>query len=178
MISTATLRYLRIAPRKVRMVTDLIRGENAEKAQVVLNFTRKGAALSILKLLNQAISNAENNFQVDKKNLYISKILVDEGPKAKRFFPRARGKADVIQKKTSHVMITLDEIKKKSKKKKVKKIKKAKLSKVTEKEKEEIKKDEKEIKALPRKAREEKRPTKGRPEKTKGLRSFFRRKSF
>lgn len=109
---TAKLRYLRMAPRKVRLVADLIRGKSVEEAQNILNFTQKRAALPILKLLKQAIANAKNNFHLDEKNLYISKITVNEGPKLKRVFPRARGQADVIQKKTSHITLILEEIKK------------------------------------------------------------------
>jgi len=108
MVVTAKLRYLRIAPRKVRLVADLLRGKSVEEAQNILNFTQKRVALPILKLLKQGISNAKNNFQMEEKNLYISKILVDEGPKLKRVFPRARGHADEIQKKTSHITIILD----------------------------------------------------------------------
>ena len=89
MISTAKLKYLRIAPRKVRLVASLIRGKTVNKAEKLLSFTRKRAALPILKLLKQAIANAKNSFQVDENNLYISKIIVNEGIKLKRQFPRA-----------------------------------------------------------------------------------------
>jgi len=108
----AYLRHLRMAPRKVRLVADLIRGKSVEEAQNILNFTTKRVALPLLKLLKQAIFNAKNNFQLDEKNLYISKIIVDEGPKLKRVFPRARGHADEIQKKTSHITLVLEEIQK------------------------------------------------------------------
>jgi len=120
----AYLRHLRMAPRKVRLVADLIRGKSVEEAQNILNFTTKRVALPLLKLLKQAIFNAKNNFQLDEKNLYISKIIVDEGPKLKRVFPRARGHADEIQKKTSHIPLILDEIKKKPKKSEVQSTKK------------------------------------------------------
>lgn len=113
---TAKLRYLRIAPRKVRLVADLIRGKSVEEAQTILNFTVKRAAQPLLKLLKSAIANAKNNFQLEEANLYISKILVDEGPKYKRWMPRARGRASLIQKKTSHITLILDEINKKPKK--------------------------------------------------------------
>ena len=105
------LRYLRVTPRKVRLVADLIRSKSVKEAENILNFTQKGVALPLLKLLKQAIANAKNNFNLDENNLYISKILVNEGPKLKRIFPRARGRADIIQKKTSHVILILDEIK-------------------------------------------------------------------
>ena len=110
MKATAKLRYARIAPRKVRLVTDAIRGKRAKQAQVILQFMPRQAAGSILKLLNSAIAAAKNNSQIDESNLYISKITVDEGPKLKRSRPRARGRAYPIQKKTSHVTIVLDEI--------------------------------------------------------------------
>jgi len=105
----AYLRYLRIAPRKVRLVADLIRGKSVEEAERILNFTRKKAALPLLKLLKSAIANAKHNFNLDAKNLYISKITVDEGPKMEKIFPRARGRADIIQKKTSHITLVLKE---------------------------------------------------------------------
>jgi len=108
---TAKLRNLRIAPRKVRMVADLIRRKPVVEAENILKFTVKRAAPVILKLLNSAVANAKNNFKMEKDNLYIQRILVDEGPKMKRWLPRARGKADEIQKKTSHITIILDEIK-------------------------------------------------------------------
>ena len=112
----ATLRYLRIAPRKVRLVADLIRGKSVVRAQTVLKFTIKGAAQPLLKLLNSAAANAKNK-EPTASNLYISKITVDEGPKYKRWMPRARGQAYEIQKKTSHVTIVLSEIKEKVAKK-------------------------------------------------------------
>jgi len=106
----AKLRHLRIAPRKVRLVADLIRGKRIEEAQNILNFTIKKAALPLLKLLRSAVANAKNNFQLDESNLYIVKVLVDEGPKYKRWRARARGRADEIQKKTSHITVVLDKI--------------------------------------------------------------------
>jgi len=110
----AKLRYLRIAPRKVRLVADLIRKKPVNEALVILDFTRKKAALPLKKLLNSAIANAKNNFQLDPSNLYISKITVDEGPKYKRWMPRARGRADLILKRTSHITLVLKEAKTKS----------------------------------------------------------------
>lgn len=112
----AKLNYLRIAPRKVRLVADLIRKKRVETAQAILKFTIKKGAGPLLKLLNSAVANARNNFQIEPDNLYIYKITVDEGPKYKRWMPRARGQASEIQKKTSHIIIILDEIEKKLKK--------------------------------------------------------------
>jgi large subunit ribosomal protein L22 len=107
-LSTAKLGYLRIAPRKARLVADLIRGKKIEEAQTILNFTNRRAAQPLLKLLKQAIFNAKNKFQIEPSDLYISKITVDEGPKLKRWMPRARGRTFEIQKKTSHIILELD----------------------------------------------------------------------
>jgi len=162
---TAKLNYLRIAPRKVRLVADLIRGKSVEEAQTILNFLTKKAAGPMLKLLKQAAANAKNNFQLDESNLYISKILVDEGPKYKRWIARARGRADEIQKKTSHLTILLDEITKKPKKiKKMKKIK-------------EIKKPEEKI-PKPEKPKFRPEIEVPRPKIERGIRRIFRRKAF
>lgn len=164
---SAKLRYLRIAPRKVRLVVDLIRGKSVEEAQTILNFTTKKAAQVLLKLLKSAIANAKTNFQLEEKNLYISKILVDEGPKYKRWMPRARGMATPIQKKTSHVTIVLDEIVKKPKKvKKVKKLEKVKKIEEAEKV---------PIMEKPKFKPEVEMP---KPKLEKGLKRIFRRKAF
>jgi len=163
---SARLRYLRIAPRKVRLVVDLIRGKSVEEAQTILNFTLKKAAQPLIKVLKSAIANAKNNFQLDSENLYISEIRVDEGPRYKRWMPRARGQASQIQKKTSQVTIILEEIVKKSKKiKKEKRIKKV-----------EIEKLEKIPKLEKPKARPELEIAK--PKIEKGIKRVFRRKAF
>ncbi len=118
----AKLRHLRIAPRKVRLVVDMIRGEKVSEAKLILRFTINRSSRPVLKLLNSAVANAKNDFSLDESNLYVSEIRVDEGPKLKRWMPRARGMATEIQKKTSHVIMTLEEI---DKTKKVVKKKKA-----------------------------------------------------
>ena len=110
MKATARLSYLRMAPRKIRLVADVLRGKRANEAQVLLRFIGRRAAEPMLKLLHSAIASAKKNFQLEESNLYISKITVDEGPKLKRFRPRARGRAYPIQKKTSHITLILDEI--------------------------------------------------------------------
>jgi len=110
MKATAKLRYLRMAPRKVRMVADLIRGKKVVEAQLLLQFAAKHSALPVLKTLNSAIASAKNNFEADVSNLYISHIAINEGPKLKRYRPRARGQAYEIQKKTSHITVVIDEI--------------------------------------------------------------------
>ena len=106
----AKLNYLRIAPRKVRLVVDLIRGRKVSEAEDRLKFVKKRAAKPVDKLLKSAIANAEHNFDLKKDNLYISEIKVDQGPTLKRWRARARGAANEIQKKTSHITIVLDEI--------------------------------------------------------------------
>lgn len=105
----AHLRYLRIAPRKVRLVIGLIRGMSVEQATDQLSVVPKRAALPILKLLNSAVANAEHNFQLEKKNLRIKSIVANEGPRLKRYRPRAFGRAAEILKKMTHVTIVLED---------------------------------------------------------------------
>lgn len=105
----AKLSYLRIAPRKVRIIADLIRGKSVAEAQNILRFVVKRASLPLFKLIASAVANAKNNFKMEEDNLYVSKILVDEGPKLKRWLSRSRGRADELQKKTSHVTVILEE---------------------------------------------------------------------
>ncbi|MFY9458073.1 MAG: 50S ribosomal protein L22 [Candidatus Spechtbacterales bacterium] len=109
----AKLRYLRMSPRKMRLVADLVRGLGTDNAKRALKFSDKKAAGHILTLLNSAIANASNNFQ-KKEALYIKKIFVDQGPTYKRFRPVSRGMAHPINKRTSHVTIILDETKNES----------------------------------------------------------------
>ena len=107
---SAKLSNLRIAPRKVRLVADLIRGTSVTNAQQQLKFSTKRASGPLLKLLNSAMTNAKNiKESVEDDSLYIKDIFVDEGPKLKRHRPRARGVAYQIQKKTSHITIILTE---------------------------------------------------------------------
>ena len=106
---TAKLRHLRMSPRKVRLVADMIRGQDVSSVEKQLNFINKKATRPILKLLNSAIANAENNFKLKKDSLYISELRVDAGPILKRWRPRAMGRAAPINKRTSHISIILDE---------------------------------------------------------------------
>ncbi len=105
----AQLNGLRIAPRKVRAVTNLVKGKNVAVALDQLEFLIKKPAVQLIKLLNSAVANAENNFNMVKDNLYIKEFLVDEGVKLKRYRPKAQGRAGEIQKKTSKVRLILDE---------------------------------------------------------------------
>ena len=117
MVVKASLNNLRIAPRKVRLVADLIRGKRVDFAQAILGVIVKKAAQPISKLLQSAVANAENNFHLDKDNLYISKIMVNEGRKLRRWRARSRGQAFEIQKKTSHIILELKELQKAKKEK-------------------------------------------------------------
>ena len=102
-----------MTPRKVRMAADLIRGKKVAEARILLSFAVKHSALPVLKTLNSAVASAKNNFAADEANLYISRIAVNEGPKLKRYRPRARGMAYEIQKKTSYITIEVDELEQK-----------------------------------------------------------------
>ncbi len=111
---TAKLKYYRTAPRKVRLVADLVRGKKLGEAMKFLMFSTKKSSRDIAKLLKSAASNAKNDFKVvDTESLYINKITVDEGPTLKRFMPRARGSASSIKKRTSHVSVVLGDKKQK-----------------------------------------------------------------
>ena len=103
------LNDLRIAARKVRLVANLIKKSPALSALAQLKFQNKKAALPMLKLVKSAMASAINNFNLSLENLYISNILVDEGPKLKRFRSRAFGRAGAIHKKTSHITLILEE---------------------------------------------------------------------
>lgn len=105
----AKLNYLRIAPRKVRLVANLIKGKSVIEAKNNLNFLLKKSAIPILKLLNSAINNAKNRFNMDENNLYIKTCIVNEGYKLKRWKPRAFGRAGLIKKRTSNIEIVLTE---------------------------------------------------------------------
>lgn len=99
----------RIAPRKVRLVLDLVRGKSLEDALVVVNNTDKKASLMVKKLLISAAANAENNHGLDAGKLYVSKTFATEGPTLKRIRPRAQGRASAINKRTSHITVVLSE---------------------------------------------------------------------
>lgn len=109
----AKLRYLRQSPRKVRLAADLIRGQSVKNAELKLRFLPKKSAGFLQKLLHSAVSNAKNNFRLDKENLFVKEIRVDQGPTLKRHMPRARGRATMIKKRTSHITLILNEQKSK-----------------------------------------------------------------
>jgi large subunit ribosomal protein L22 len=105
----AIARYVRIAPRKVRLVVDLIRGKRVDEAFAILRHTPKAASPVLEKLLNSAIANAEHNYSLDVNKLVITDAFVNEGPILKRIQPRARGRAFRINKRTSHITIVVSE---------------------------------------------------------------------
>lgn len=109
MEAKAHLRYVRIAPRKVQIVLDLIRGKDTGYAMAILKQTPKAASEHLQKLLNSAIANADNNHNMDKDNLYVAECFVCPGPTLKRIRPRAQGRAFRVLKRTSHVTLVLKE---------------------------------------------------------------------
>ncbi|MBU1177219.1 MAG: 50S ribosomal protein L22 [Patescibacteria group bacterium] len=111
MLFKAKLNHLRISPRKVRLVTDLIRGLPVKQAEIQLKFLTKRSSIPILKLLNSAVANAKNNGSISKDNLFVSDVRVDVGPTLKRWRARAMGRASAIMKRTSHITLTLNQIK-------------------------------------------------------------------
>ena len=107
--ATAKAKTVRIAPRKARLVVDLIRGKNVSEALAILQFTPRAGSPIVEKVLRSAIANAEHNYDLDAQNLYVSEAYVDEGPTLKRFRPRAKGSASPINKRTSHITVVVSE---------------------------------------------------------------------
>jgi large subunit ribosomal protein L22 len=113
MEATATLKYLKASPQKVRLVADLVRGKKVEEALQILHFTKKSSAKDLEKLLRSAVANAENKeTNVDVDDLVVSKIYVNEGPREKRVQPAPMGRAYRIQKRKAHITVHVsDEVK-------------------------------------------------------------------
>ncbi|MFO1418789.1 MAG: 50S ribosomal protein L22 [Methylotetracoccus sp.] len=109
MEATARLTQARISPQKCRLVADQIRGLKVDKAMEILTFHRKKAAQIVRKVLESAIANAEHNEGADVDELKVSMVMVDEGPILKRMMPRAKGRANQIFKRTSHITIRVSE---------------------------------------------------------------------
>lgn len=107
--AVAKLTMLRSTPQKTRLVADLIRGKDVALAEDILRFTNRRAAQPMLKLLQSAKANAVNNHDMFEDALFVKTIQVDEGPTLKRMLPRARGRADLLRKRTCHITITLEE---------------------------------------------------------------------
>lgn len=109
MQSKAVAKTVRIAPRKVRLILDLVRGKEVGEAISILKLTNKRSSPVVEKLVKSAVANAEHNYDMDIDNLYISEIYADEGPTLKRFRPRAQGRATKINKRTSHITVVVEE---------------------------------------------------------------------
>ena len=105
MEAKAIARYVRVSPRKARIVVDLIRGKSVVRAREILAFTNRGVAETVEKTLNSAVANAENQHHVRPESLVVKTAYVDEGPTLKRIRPRAKGSASRINKHTSHITI-------------------------------------------------------------------------
>lgn len=109
MQAKAVAKSIRIAPRKVGLVVDLIRGKDVAEAIAILQHTQRGASPAVEKVLKSAIANAEHNYEMDADNLVISEAYVNEGATLKRFRPRAQGRASNINKRTSHITVVVTE---------------------------------------------------------------------
>jgi len=107
MQAKAIARHIRISPRKVRQVVNLIRGKKVEEALAIMKFTPRGSTEPLTKVLNSAIANAEHNLEMSAEDLYITEIYVDQGATIKRIKPRAMGKADRIFKRSSHITVVV-----------------------------------------------------------------------
>ena len=103
------LKFVRISPRKVKIVLDLIRGKDVATARGILKNTPKAASEHLIKLLDRVVADAENNFSMDREKLYVSECFVTPGMTLKRIMPRGKGSADRILKRTSHVTLVLKE---------------------------------------------------------------------
>lgn len=106
-MASATARFVRMSPRKLRLVTDMVRGKSVADARSVLAFTPRGGSVVVEKVISSAVANAENNFDMSGDDLYVSSIYVNEGPTLKRFRPRAMGRAARIRKRTSHITVVV-----------------------------------------------------------------------
>ena len=104
----AIAKYIRISPRKVKIVIDMIRGKQVDQAAAILMYTPKAAAPVVLKLLNSAIANAENNLGLSREDLYVAEVYANPGPTLKRYVARSRGSASPMLKRTSHITVVLD----------------------------------------------------------------------
>jgi large subunit ribosomal protein L22 len=105
----AVAKFVRISPRKARLVMDQVRGKRVEDAMNLLAFAPQKGAFLLRKVIKSAVGNAEENTSLDVDNLYIKRVYADEGPVLKRFRPRAQGRATRIRKRTSHLTVVLDE---------------------------------------------------------------------
>lgn len=176
----AKLNYLHVAPRKARLVSNLIKGMDIKEARTQLRFMPQRTSGYLLKLLDSAISNAENNFKIDKEGLFIKEIRIDEGVPFKRWRPVSRGRAFQVLKRTCSINLVLG-IREGLKPKKIKEVKKEEAKKEIEQKeiKKEIKEVKEESKIIPEKVKTKAPKELKRVSKFKGLaKKIFRRKSF
>ncbi len=103
-------RYIRVSPRKARRVACLVKGKRVDEALNILLTIPSKPARYIHKLLKCAVGNAENDYELDRESLYVKNVIVDQGPMLKRWIPRARGRADMIRKRTSHITVIIQSI--------------------------------------------------------------------
>jgi large subunit ribosomal protein L22 len=109
MQAKAVVKYVRISPRKVRQVVNLIRGKKVSDALAILKFTPHGSTVPVTKVLKSAVANAEHNLELVADNLFVNEVFVNEGPTLKRIKARAMGRADQIRKRTSHITVVVGE---------------------------------------------------------------------
>ena len=109
MTTSATLKFTHLSPQKMRLIADQIRGMSADRAVTLLSFSNKKGAKIVKKVLESAIANSENNDGADIDELKITSVEVNQGPTMKRLRPRARGRADRIIKRTSHLIVKVSE---------------------------------------------------------------------
>jgi len=186
MLFEAKLNHLRISPRKVRLVTNLIKGLSVKQAEIQLKFLTKRSAIPVLKLLNSAVANAKDNGNSSKDNLFVINTKVDVGPTLKRWRPRAMGRASAIMKRTSHITLTLSQkeqsiVKEDKKEEKIKPIKKDEtlLEEIGKEAKEEKEISEKERKNFDKKSHSKKSKEKSTSSQSlRSVKKTFRRKSF
>ncbi|OXT06182.1 50S ribosomal protein L22 [Thermoanaerobacterium thermosaccharolyticum] len=109
MEAKAVAKYVRISPQKAGLVMNMIRGKDVNEALAILKFTPNKAAGIVEKVLKSAIANAENNFGLDRDNLYVAKAVADQGPIMKRMMPRAMGRSNLMRRRTSHIIVVVNE---------------------------------------------------------------------
>ncbi len=109
MEARAIAKFIRVSPRKARMVVDLIRGKKLDEALAILRYTPNKATDAVTKVVKSAAANAEHNYEMDRDELFISAVFIDQGPSLKRMMPRAMGRADIIKRKTSHITVVVSD---------------------------------------------------------------------
>jgi large subunit ribosomal protein L22 len=109
MQAKAITRNVRISPIKVRLVCDVVRGKPVDRALAMLRYMPQKAAVEVARTIKSAAANAENNYDMSPENLVVKTIFADEGPTLKRFMPRARGRADRIDRKSTHITVIVDD---------------------------------------------------------------------